>query len=280
LVWGGTISLPQIAFYAIAGVALISTLMLVSTILGMRGNPVMRVLNEANKKDKRVVMMHFANGQNKLVVPQYIQPEETDGQTSPYWLIDGTYRFKDATGEKWETLNNLKLLHYTARTTSAISTDQAAAIDQFNDLLAKYTFSSRGFLKEFFFMIQGSAKGTVAEQAGWQKIRQRTSLHTQNKIKDMLEFIKEHPEIRYVMLRSGAFTYKTAVSVVDQLVANGVTYLSHTISFVEDRTRRKLNDKMDSLMKWVIIIVPIIFAVAIGAVIFMVGTGMVGGKGI
>ena len=280
MVWGGTISLPQIAFYAIAGVALISTLMLVSTILGMRGNPVMRVLNEANKKDKRVVMMHFANGQNKLVVPQYIQPEETDGQTSPYWLIDGTYRFKDATGEKWETLNNLKLLHYTARTTSAISTDQAAAIDQFNDLLAKYTFSSRGFLKEFFFMIQESAKGTVAEQAGWQKIRQRTSIHTQNKIKDMLEFIKEHPEIRYVMLRSGAFTYKTAVSVVDQLVANGVTYLSHTISFVEDRTRRKLNDKMDSLMKWVIIIVPIIFAVAIGAVIFMVGTGMVGGKGI
>jgi hypothetical protein len=253
--------------------------MLVSTILGMRGNPVMRVLNEANKKDKRVVMMHFANGQNKLVVPVYIQPEETDGQVSPYWLIDGTYRFKDATGEKWETLNNLKLLHYTARTTSAISTDQAAAIDQFNDLLAKYTFSSRGFLKEFFFMIQESAKGSVAEQAGWQKIRQRTSLHTQNKIKDMLEFIKEHPEIRYVMLRSGAFTYKTAVSVVDQLVANGVTYLSHTISFVEDRTRRKLNDKFDSLMKWVIIIVPIIFAVAIGAVIFMVGTGMVGGSG-
>ena len=279
VVWGGTISLPQIAFYAICGVALISTLMLVSTILGMRGNPVMRVLNEANKKDKRVVMMHFANGQNKLVVPVYIQLEETDGQVSPYWLIDGTYRFKDATGEKWETLNNLKLLHYTARTTSAISTDQAAAIDQFNDLLAKYTFSSRGFLKEFFFMIQESAKGSVAEQAGWQKIRQRTSLHTQNKIKDMLEFIKEHPEIRYVMLRSGAFTYKTAVSVVDQLVANGVTYLSHTISFVEDRTRRKLNDKFDSLMKWVIIIVPIIFAVAIGAVIFMVGTGMVGGSG-
>jgi hypothetical protein len=81
-----------------------------------------------------------------------------------------------------------------------------------------------------------------------------------------------------VLFRSGAFTYKTAVSVVDQLVSNGVTYLSHTISFVEDRTRRKLNDKFDSLMKWVIIIVPIIFAVAIGAVIFLIGTGMVGGS--
>jgi hypothetical protein len=280
VVWGGTISLPQIAFYAIAGLALISTLMLASTIMGMRSNAIIKAISEANKKDKRLVMMHFANGQNKLVVPVYIQPEETDGQTSPYWLIDGTYRFKDATGEKWETLGNLKLLHYTARTTSAISTDQAAAIDQFNDLLSKYTFSSRGFLKEFFFMIQESAKGSVAEQAAWQKIRTRTAVHTQNKIKEMLDFIKEHPEIRYVMLKSGAFTYKTAVSVVDQLVSNGVTYLSHTISFVEDRTRRKLNDKFDSLMKWVIIIVPIIFAVAIGAVIFLVGTGMVGGKGI
>lgn len=240
----------------------------------------MRAISEAGKKDKRIVMMHFANGQNKLVVPIYVKPEETDGQVSPYWLIDGTYRFKDATGEKWETLGNLKLLHYTARTTSAISTDQAAAIDQFNDLLSRYTFSSRGFLKEFFFMIQESAKGTVAEQAAWQMIRQRTAVHTQNKIKEMLDFIKEHPEIRYIMLKSGAFTYKTAVSVVDQLVSNGVTYLSHTISFVEDRTRRKLNDKFDSLMKWVIIIVPIIFAVAIGAVIFLIGTGMVGGKGV
>jgi 3-dehydroquinate dehydratase len=127
-------------------------------------------------------------------------------------------------------------------------------------------------------MIQESAKGTVAEQAAWQMIRTRTAVHTQNKIKEMLDFIKEHPEIRYIMLKSGAFTYKTAVSVVDQLVSNGVTYLSHTISFVEDRTRRKLNDKFDSLMKWVIIIVPIIFAVAIGAVIFLIGTGMVGGK--
>ena len=142
-VFGGTISLPQIAFYALAGVALISTIMLVSTIMGMRKNTIIHAISEANKKDKRLVMMHFANGQNKLVVPVYIKPEETDGQTAPYWMIDGTYRFKDATGEKWETLGNLKLLHFTARTTSAISTDQAAAMDQFNDMLSRYGFSSR-----------------------------------------------------------------------------------------------------------------------------------------
>ena len=270
--------MPQILFYVIAGWALIATLYLVAMILGMRSNAIFKAVNEANRKDKRLVMIHFANGQNKLVVPQYIKPEETDGQISPYWLIDGTYRFKDATGEKWETLGNLKLLHFTARTTSAISSDQAAAIDQFNDLLARYTFSSKGFLKEFFYMIQESAKGSGSELAAWKQVRMRTSIHTQNKIKEMLDFIKQHPEIRYIMLRSGAFTYKTAVSVVDQLVSNGVTYLSHTISFVEDRTRRKLNDKFDSLMKWVIIIVPIIFAVAIGATIFLIGTGMVGGK--
>jgi hypothetical protein len=278
MVWGGTISMPQILFYVIAGWAIITTLYLIAMILGMRSNPIFKAVNEANRKDKRLVMMHFANGQNKLVVPVYVKPEETDGQISPYWLIDGTYRFKDATGEKWETLGTLKLLHYTARTTSAISSDQAAAIDQFNDLLSRYTFSSRGFLKEFFYMIQESAKGSQSELAAWKQVRMRTSIHTQNKIKEMLDFIKKHPEIRYIMLKSGAFTYKTAVSVVDQLVSNGVTYLSHTISFVEDRTRRKLNDKFDGLMKWVIIIVPIIFAVAIGATIFLIGTGMVGGS--
>jgi hypothetical protein len=188
-------------------------------------------------------MIHYADGQNKLVIPEYIKPKDTDGQTSPYWLIDGQYRFKDATGEKWETLGPLLILHYTARGVSAFSTDQAVAIDQFVDLMTKYTFSPKGFMKELFYILQESEKGTVAEKKAVKVIKARTSAVTQVKIKEMLDFIKTHPEIRYMMLKSGAFTYETAVKVIDQSTTCGVTYLSHTISFVEDRTRRKLEEE-------------------------------------
>lgn len=275
MVWGGTTTLPSIGFYIIGGLALLSTIMLVMTIMGLRSNPLFKAINEAAKGDRRLVWIHFASGQGKLVVPKLIEPKDTDGETSPYWVIDGTYRFKDATGEKWESMGNFKVLHYTARTTSAVSTDQAVAIDQLNDLLANYGHLTRGFLKEVFYMINESAKGQQAEDRAFKALAEQSNEYTLSKVKEILDFIKSHPEVKYVLLKSGAFTYKTSVSVLDQLIANGVTNLSHTISFVEDRTRRKLNSQFDNMLKWAIIIAPIIFAVAVGGVMFLVGTGMV-----
>lgn len=275
MVWGGTLSLPAIAIYAIGGLAFISTFILATTLMSIRSSQLMKAINEAMKGEKRLVYIHYASGQCKIVVPKYIEPTETDGQTSPYWLIDGTYRFKDATGEKWESLGSLKVLHYTARTTQSMSTDQAVAIDQFNDMLANHGYSTKGFLREVFYMLSESAKGSESERKAWLKLQAHSSEHSLNKINEILTFVKQHPEIKYVMLKTGAFTYKTAVSVVDQLIGQGVTYLSHTISFVEDRTRRSLSDRFDNMMKYAMLAIMIMIPAAIAGVIILVGGGMV-----
>jgi hypothetical protein len=275
MVWGGTMALPSLAIYAMGGLAFISTFMLATTLLSLRSNKLMQAINAAMKGEKRLVFVHYASGQCNVVVPQYIEPKETDGMTSPYWVIDGTYRFKDATGEKWESLGSLKILHYTARTTQSIGTDQAVAIDQFNDLLANHGYSTKGFLREVFYMLSESAKGDEAEKKAWRKLQAHTSVHSLNKINEILTFLKEHEEIKYVMLKTGAFTYKTAVSVVDQLIGQGVTYLSHTISFVEDKTRRSLSDRFDNMMKYAMLAIMIMIPAAIAGVIFLVGSGMV-----
>jgi len=275
MVWGGTLSLPAIAIYAIGGLAFVSTFILATTLMSIRSSQLMKAINEAMKGEKRLVYIHYASGQCKIVVPKYIEPTETDGQTSPYWLIDGTYRFKDATGEKWESLGSLKVLHYTARTTQSMSTDQAVAIDQFNDMLANHGYSTKGFLREVFYMLSESAKGSESERKAWLKLQAHSSEHSLNKINEILAFVKQHPEIKYVMLKTGAFTYKTAVSVVDQLIGQGVTYLSHTISFVEDRTRRSLSDRFDNMMKYAMLAIMIMIPAAIAGVIILVGGGMV-----
>ena len=275
MVWGGTMSLPSVAIYVLGGVALMSTFLFITTLMSIRSSPLMKAFNAANKGEKRLVFIHFASGQCKVVVPKYIEPTDTDGQISPYWIIDGTYRFKDATGEKWESLGSLKILHYTARTTQSMSVDQAVAIDQFNDILANHGYSTKGFLREVFYMLAESAKGQEAENKAWMKLQDQSSEHSLNKIKEILDFVKNHPEIKYVMLKTGAFTYKTSVSVVDQLIGQGVTYLSHTISFVEDRTRRKLQDRFDNMMKYALLAIMIMIPAAIAGVIFLVGTGMV-----
>jgi hypothetical protein len=275
MVWGGTMSLPSVAIYALALLAGISTIVLVMTLMGIRSNQMMKAINQAMKGEKRLVFIHYASNQGKVVVPKLIEPTDTDGQTSPYWIIDGTYRYKDVTGEKWESIGSLKVLHYTARTTQSMSTDQAVAIDQFNDILATHGYSTKGFLREVFYMLAESAKGDDAENKAWLKLQSQSSEHSLNKIKEVLDFVKNHPEIKYVMLKTGAFTYKTAVSVVDQLIGQGVTYLSHTISFVEDRTRRKLQDRFDNMMKYALLAIMIMIPAAIAGVIFLVGTGMV-----
>lgn len=275
MVYGGTMSLPSLAIYGLGGWAFIATMVMVTSMMAMRSSQLMKAIQKAMKGEKRLVYIHYASGQCKVVVPIYIEPTETDGQTSPYWLIDGTYRFKDATGEKWESLGSLKVLHYTARTTQSLSTDQAAAIDQFNDMLATHGYSTKGFLREVFYMLAESAKGEDAERKAWLKLQAQSSGYSLNKINEILIFVKRHPEIKYVMLKTGAFTYKTAVSVVDQLIGQGVTYLSHTISFVEDRTRRSLSDRFDNMMKYAMLAIMIMIPAAIAGVIFLVGSGMV-----
>jgi len=124
-------------------------------------------------------------------------------------------------------------------------------------------------------MLAESAKGEDAERKAWLKLQSQSSGHSLNKINEILVFVKKHPEIKYVMLKTGAFTYKTAVSVVDQLIGQGVTYLSHTISFVEDRTRRSLSDRFDNMMKYAMLAIMIMIPAAIAGVIFLVGSGMV-----
>jgi hypothetical protein len=275
MVWGGTLSLPAVAIYAMAGGLCIFAFIAIMTMMSIRSSQLMRAINDANKNEKRLVFIHYASGQCKVCIPKYIEPTDTDGQTSPYWIIDGTYRFKDATGEKWESLGNLKILHYTARTTQTVSTDQSVAIDQFNDILANHGYSTKGFIKEVFYMLAESAKGPEWEQKAWAKLQTQSSEYTLNKIKEILDFVKQHEEVKYVMLRTGAFTYKTSVSVIDQLIGQGVTYLSHTISFVEDRTRRKLADRFDNMMKYALLAIMIMIPAAIAGVIFLVGTGMV-----
>lgn len=273
----GNIALPMLVFYAVIGWASIMSFWALGSWMSIRQNSFLSAIMKAGKGDKRLALVHYPNGVIVPSIPELIKPIIPDGQTSPYWIIDGTYRFRDTSGEKWEQIGNVRVLNYTARGTVPVSPDQAASMDQLLDILAKFGFSARGLLQETFYMITEASKGPHPEAEAWKKLRIQNR-EARERIKEVVDFVKANPDIHFFLIKSGAFTFKTAVTVLDQSIANGVTYLSHTISFVEDRTRRKLADKFENMMRWVFIIVPIIFAMAIGGVIFLLGSGIVGGK--
>ncbi len=268
----GFITLPEWVVIGGAAVALIGVLGFVLLIFTIRSNPLIWVILKAQRKSKKLAMIHYPSGQVQFAIPEYV---EGNGNAAPYWHVDGTVRFKDVSGEKWESLEDLKVLHYTARSPVPVGTNQFVAIDQLNDMLAWAGFTTKGVIKDVFYMIGESAKGERAEAEAWQKLNVRDQV-TRTKIQDILTYIKQNPELRYVMFRSGAFTYQTAVSVIDQIAGITVANTSDTISFVEDRTRRSLADRTGDLARYALIAAPVIFAIAIGAVIVLVGGGFVG----
>lgn len=234
-------------------------------------NPIAHIVIKAYKEKKRLAIVHYASNQCEFVIPE----EEKDmAEASPVWNINGK-RFKDRTGEKWESCGDMKILHFTGRHPTPIGTKQAQAIDGMDDLLASNGFSTKGIKKEVFFMITESAKGQQAEMEAWRKLRVKDR-ESVLRIKDILNFIKTHPEIRYEMFKTGAFTYQTCVSVIDQITADTIVEISNLISFVEDRLRRKLADRFNDLAKYAVIIIPVMIGGAIAATIFLVGSGLVG----
>lgn len=257
----GFITLPEWMFFGVAGIALIAGAAAFVLAMTLWGNPLIKMILKAKKAGNRLAMIHYPSGQVRLEIPKLI---EDGGEGSPYWEVGGAVRFKDTTGEKWESFEDIKLLHYSARSPVPIGTRQFVAIDQLNDLLAWNGFSTKGYLKEVFWMIGQAAKGPQTEREAWAGLTVQDET-TRNKIAEILQFIKENPEVKYVMFKSGAFTYQTAVSVIDQLIGTNVSVVSDTISFVEDRTRRKLSDRASELMKYAMVVVPIILALCIGA---------------
>ena len=259
----GFITVPEWMAYGVGGVALIAGAAAIMLYMTIRGDPLIKMLVLARKMGRRLAMVHYPSGQIKLEIPKLV---EDGGEGSPYWEVGGAVRFKDTTGEKWETLDDIKILHYTARSPVPIATRQFQAIDQLNDLLAWNGFSTRGYLKDVFRMIAQAAKGEAAEKEAWANLNVQDDT-TRSKIKEILSFLKQNPEVTYIMARSGAFTYQTAVSVVDQILGTTVSNTSDTISFVEDRTRRRLSERASELMKYAIVAAPIIIAIFIGAAI-------------
>jgi hypothetical protein len=263
----GFITIPEWWLWVLGGVAMIFGFLAVMLFMTIWSNPLVKMLLKAKKMGHRLAMVHYPSGQVKLSIPKLL---DDGGNSSPYWEVEGVPRFKDSTGEKWESFEDIKILHYLARSPVPISTNQAAGLDQLNDMLSWSGFATKGYLKEVYWMIAQAAKGPEAEAEAW-KLLNVTDEDTLQKIKKIVDYIIDNPEIRYTMFRTGAYTYQTAVSVLDQLIGTTVANTSDMISFVEDRTRRKLADRTSELMKWVMIMVPIIFAIGIaGAAILIV----------
>lgn len=273
----GMITLADWMFYVIGGVIVILGMICIALISMVYSNPMIRTFLKAQRSGNRLTMVHYPSGQAEFIIPT---KEPTMGASAPYWNVGGTVRFKDVSGEKWESVGGIKILHYTHRTPTPIGTEQAIAMDQLNEMLAQVGLSTRGFIGDVYYMISESAKGPEAENIAWTKLSQQSSINRETRVKitEILDYIKSSPDIRYMLSKTAVFTYQTAVSVVDHITSYDVSGCSSSISFIRDQERRRRDNEPANMMKWATIAVMVIFAVSIGALVFLLGTGLVGGS--
>lgn len=247
----------------------IMALYLASYIGKIRGNLLATMALKAEKGDFRLAFVHYPSGGVEPVVPEL---EDEMGKQSPTWNVGGTKRFKDFTGEKWETFGNLKIINYTTRSPTPVSPDHAIATDQFDEMLASAGFSTKGIKKDIFYLIAEASKGEDHLKVAWKALGV-TSKETRARILEVLKHIETHPEMKYTMFKSGAFTYQTVVNLIDQISGDTVSEISDLISHTEDRVRRQGQTMGSDIFKWLQWAAPLIIVTAIAAATFLIAIG-------
>jgi hypothetical protein len=266
--------IPEYIVYGLGIGVLVFGLLFVSYFSRVRNNPLARAALAA-EKEGRMALIHYPSGS---VVPAIPELEPQLGKQSPTWNIDGTKRFKDNSGEKWETVGNIKLIHYTARGPTPIATNYAIAADQFEEMLNNAGFNITGIKKEVFDLIAEGSKGEEYLKTAWNNMSATGSMNseTKSRIKAILKYLAQNPELKLTMFKSGAFTYQTVVHIIDQIIADTVSEISDLISHTEDRVRRQGQQEGKDMLKFLQWAGPLILLAAIGAATFLIAIGKVG----
>ncbi len=272
--------LPEYIVFGMGIACFVFAILYMMTIGRIRNNPLAKTALDA-EKGGRMGIIHYPSGNMEAVIPE-LQPEL--GKQSPTWNLGGTKRFKDFSGDKWERCGSIQIIHYTTRQPSPISTNQAIAVDQFEDHLASVGFNISGIRREVFELIAEASKGAKALQQAWRNMGATGNLNeeTRTRIKAILKYLSNNPEIKLTMFKSGAFTYQTVVHLIDQVVADTVSELSDVISHTEDRMRRQGQMTASDFMKYLPWIITIIMVCGIVAtmVIVVVQSGGAGLEGV
>ncbi len=262
------IVLPEYIFYGLIIVAAVLFLLYLSLRSRIKNN-LLASMALKGEESGRLGFIHYPSGNVDVEIPE-LEPEM--GNQSPTWNLGGTKRFKDYSGDKWENCGNLKIIHYTTRQPAPISTNMAIATDQFEELLAGAGLNISGIRKEVYELISEASKGKEALRQAWRNMGSSGNMNeeTRLRIKNVLKYLNNNPELKLTMFRSGAFTFQTVVHLIDQVIGDTVSELSDVISHTEDRVRRQGAIAGSDFMKYLPWVITIVMVCGIVAVMIIV----------
>ncbi|MHC1579470.1 MAG: hypothetical protein ACXQTZ_02290, partial [Candidatus Alkanophagales archaeon] len=239
---------------------LVTTLgLLIFVLLIKRYAPEAFLFWKARRKGKPLCFVHFPEG----VLRAYI-PREEKGNPSAlnYWYVgDVGIKFKGsrAVAERWN--GRLPVFHYFVNIPEPVATAEAVAISQLKDLLKEKGHDVEGVEDLAYFVLSRYEKylGKLKnEDEAMRQTLRDLGLDNEETVNRMVELLKTveacRDEVEKERLRSGVFTYQTAVTALDSLSAYTSANVAHTKAVLESAIRENMASDVKDYIKYGIMI--------------------------
>ena len=207
------------------------------------------IFMKARKRGIPLAFVHYPDGVIKPYVPrvEIKNPESV----SPYYSVgDVGIKFSNPDGTKVERwFSEIPVYHYFKNIPEPVSNVQTVAYSQLKDFLKEKGMSIEGIEDVAFYVLTELEKGKDVERA----IRnaQIEDGETRARILKFVEWIRRNKEeVDRLKLKSGVYTYQTAMQALDSTIAYTSANVAHAKSVWQAWFQNRMDIGKENLIRY------------------------------
>ena len=207
------------------------------------------IFMKARKKKLPVCLVHFPEGIVRLFIPK-IERLSSEVSTPFYVVGEVGIKFRNPDGRKTERWNgDIPLINYFVNMPEGVAIADAVAYSQLKDYLKTQDIDIDTIEDVAFYVLSEFERtGDINLALSSAKIENE---ETKQQLLAFLNFIEAHREdIEKLKLKSGIFTFQTAIRALDATIAYTSSNVAHMKSVIEASIRRQLANSSSDFIKY------------------------------
>ena len=224
---------------------------------------------KARRKKLPMTLVHYPEGTVRPYIPK-IERHNPEAST-PYFIVGEVgIKFRNPDGKKTERWNgDIPVHNYFVNMPESVAIADTVAYSQLKDYLKQEGVDIDTIEDVAFFVLSEFERTGNIELA--LRSAQIDSDETKEKVINFLKFIEVHKQdLENLKLRSGIFTFQTAIRALDATIAYTSSNVAHMKSVIESSIRRQLANATTDILKYGVFL--FLVCLGVGALIMLVGS--------
>ena len=239
--------------------------------LNIRKNvPEALLFAKARKKKLPLALVHYPEGIVRPFIPR-IEKMSSEVSTPFYTVGEVGIKFRNPDGRKTERWNgDIPIINYFVNMPEGVAIADAVAYSQLKDYLKTQDIDIDTIEDVAFYVLSEFERTGDIELA--MKSAKIENEETKQQLLSFLNFIKVHKaDIDNLKLKSGIFTFQTAIRALDATIAYTSSNVAHMKSVIEASIRRQLANSTGDILKYGLMI--FLSCLGVGALFILVRSG-------